>query len=212
MKFSETSTPFENKIYSSSPYSSTVSLPNTLPSTSWVCPICSYKNQQQDMKCELCGVKKPENSLSTSKDNKHSIPLNYESVDQQFPTSNPSNPTDGIEIACPSCTFLNHPSMIKCELCWTFSIEGLSIENEVEMSKVHSEKIGGDDRPDFVKLAFRRGGSNSFYDKLKIAISIKEWEVWFFWFHYINTRLGTHSLDEYLIHSNFLFRKQMNHK
>ena len=32
-------------------------------------------------------------------------------------------------------------------------------------------------KEDFVKLAFRNGGANAFYDKMKQAMTAKEWEV-----------------------------------
>ncbi|RHZ83650.1 hypothetical protein Glove_89g106 [Diversispora epigaea] len=178
LKFSESSS-FDN-----SPSSSSTSLSTVSPS-SWVCPICSFKNQQI-VKCQLCGVKKPENFNITSssssttilKDNNKYNSLNsdiIENAEQQFSTS-PSNPTDSIEIACPSCTFLNHPSMINCELCdaelGTFNMDGLNMGNDVGSNM---EKVGGDDRQDFVKLSFRRGNS-TFYDKLKMVMSTKEWE------------------------------------
>ncbi|CAG8432827.1 11507_t:CDS:10 [Diversispora eburnea] len=92
-------------------------------------------------------------------------------VEQQFSTPS-SNPTDSIEIACPLCTFLNHPSMINCELCdaelGTINMDGLNMESDVG-SNIEN------DRHDFVKLSFRRGNS-TFYDKLKVVMSTKEWE------------------------------------
>ncbi|CAG8614898.1 2886_t:CDS:10, partial [Acaulospora morrowiae] len=167
LKFSESVLP-DNNIYSGSPYSSTTSLPTTLLS-SWLCPICSYKNQQEDVKCRLCGVKRSEDSMisPTSQDR---YPHSKESVDS---TSSYDQSSDEIGIECPKCTFLNHPSMNECEMCGTklgiYDIEG----DIAELTNI-ADNLG--DRPDFVKLAFRGGGSNAFYEKLKVAMSTKEWE------------------------------------
>ncbi|CAH1766543.1 12717_t:CDS:2 [Entrophospora sp. SA101] len=101
----------------------------------------------------------------------------YDGSDQKNETltTTPSSNDENSEIACPMCTFLNHSSMIRCEICdaelETFN--KANIDNAVELSRI---KSSGGPNPDFIKLAFRGGGASVFYDKLKIAISTKEWE------------------------------------
>ena len=68
--------------------------------------------------------------------------------------------------------------MIRCEMCdaelETFN--KINFDSDVEISR---NRNNGVPKPDFVKLAFRGGGANVFYDKLKIVMSMKEWEVGF---------------------------------
>ncbi|CAG8503745.1 14921_t:CDS:10 [Funneliformis caledonium] len=91
-------------------------------------------------------------------------------------TTSPFNETQGdTGIACPKCTFLNHPSMIICEICdadlGTVNLDGLKINEEILGSRV-----GVKSKDDFIKLAFRNGGAGTFYDKMKQAMTMKEWE------------------------------------
>ncbi|CAG8600151.1 9918_t:CDS:10 [Dentiscutata erythropus] len=179
LRFSDTTSPYshsDNQLYHSSPFSSVTNLQNTLPptSSSWICPICSFINRDlQDIKCRLCGVKRIASSASSTLNVRSDF---EDSVDQLQRSPSPNIPTDDIGIACKVCTFLNHPSMIKCEMCEadlrTFDVSNLDFENDLEASK--NFKSAKDN--DFVRLAFRDGGSNAFYEKLKSAMAAKEWE------------------------------------
>ncbi|CAG8437186.1 10666_t:CDS:10 [Ambispora gerdemannii] len=183
-----------------SPSSSTTSLPLTtsITPTTWICPICSYSKNltSTNLKCQLCGVKRPEDLLSapsvsplTSQNSKESIIgsnvvggsslQQEEHLSQTSDTDSPSAKTPAEGIACPVCTFLNHPSMIRCEVCeselGTFNIDGLSITvDEAVLGSTAGRS--GNALPDFVKLAFRNGGIGTFHEKLKVAMSGKEWE------------------------------------
>ncbi|CAG8607836.1 13163_t:CDS:2 [Ambispora leptoticha] len=181
-----------------SPSSSTTSLPLTtsITPTTWICPICSYSKNlvSTNLKCQLCGVKRPEDLLSASsapplisQNAKERIGSNVDGVSlqqeeylsQTSDTDSPSAKPLAEGIACPVCTFLNHPSMIRCEVCeselGTFNVDGLSITADEAVSGSASGK-SGNPSADFVKLAFRNGGSSTFYEKLKVAMSGKEWE------------------------------------
>jgi ESCRT-II complex subunit VPS36 len=88
------------------------------------------------------------------------------------PTLEPAVMSEGIP--CPRCTFSNHPSMVWCEICGmelgTFKIDGMVLSDDGSGGM-------GKERAEHVKLAFRNGGSGLFYDKLKLAMTAKEWEV-----------------------------------
>ncbi|CAG8795937.1 16579_t:CDS:2, partial [Gigaspora margarita] len=179
LRFSDTNSPYslsDNPLYHSSPFSSVTNLQNTLaPSSSWICSICSFINRDpQDIKCRLCGVKRTECVTPSVLKVK---PDFEDSFDQLQRSPSPNIPTDDIGIACKVCTFLNHPSMIKCEMCEadlrSFDVNNLDFENDAEASKNFKATV----KSDFVRLAFRDGGSNAFYEKLKSAMAAKEWEV-----------------------------------
>ncbi|CAG8630059.1 15838_t:CDS:10 [Gigaspora rosea] len=178
LRFSDTNSPYtlsDNPLYHSSPFSSVTNLQNTLaPSSSWICSICSFINRDhQDIKCRLCGVKRTECVTPSVLKVK---PDFEDSFDQLQRSPSPNIPTDDIGIACKVCTFLNHPSMIKCEMCEadlrSFDVNNLDFENDAETSKNFKPTV----KSDFVRLAFRDGGSNAFYEKLKSAMAAKEWE------------------------------------
>ncbi|KAE8268931.1 hypothetical protein A4X09_0g3407 [Tilletia walkeri] len=103
---------------------------------SWICPVCGFSNTDTD-KCSLCGV-----SFLHSKSNRQtststapgSTPMPSSSLPSSSSLSTlPVPPASGSAssaattpraksqdpISCPTCTFLNHPSMSACELCST---------------------------------------------------------------------------------------------
>ena len=67
--------------------------------------------------------------------------------------------------------------MMWCELCGmelgTFRLDGMELSDDGSVEKTGKEK----ERAQYVKLAFRNGGSSSFHNKLKSAMTDKEWEV-----------------------------------
>ena len=105
-------------------------------------------------------------------------------------------------IACPACTFLNHPSMRLCEMCSTplprlassqtqpqsegAAISGLTRTKSAPSSRPVSPDLddnddggGGEEDPSrhMIKLSFRKGGVKTFYAVLKRSLMGKAWEV-----------------------------------
>ncbi len=108
-------------------------------------------------------------------------------------------------IACPACTFLNHASLQKCEMCGSTlgepdgPISAASTSNAMPLAPIHRmvlsksaptsrpdspslgevsggvDSIGDKDR--YVRLSFRKGGDKAFYAALKTAIQGRAWEV-----------------------------------
>lgn len=86
---------------------------------------------------------------------------------------------------CPRCTFLNHPSLLVCELC------GASLlSTESKAANVLGESIGRPDSPgpsldgpiiavdgdrECVKFSFRAGGEKIFHERLKGAMVQRKW-------------------------------------
>lgn len=142
---------------------------------SWECQVCAFKNAPglspaAAKICGLCGVPRDAmpNTLSTSLPASPS-PVSLQSQRTRKLTS----------IACPACTFLNHPSLRACEMCST----------ELELPPVHAKSVPSSrpESPDpddshsnnarLIKLSFRKGGDKPFYAVLKRALKSKAWEV-----------------------------------
>ena len=63
---------------------------------------------------------------------------------------------------CKVCTFINHTSMMDCEMC------GASLKSEQHVNRI---------MPGEIRLSFRRSGHSSFLSQLKTAINVKQWEM-----------------------------------
>ena len=86
---------------------------------------------------------------------------------------------------CPRCTFLNHPSLLACELCGAplLSTESKAAdvlgENiarpESPGPSLDSSSFGVDNEPECVKFSFRAGGEKIFHERLKGAMVQRKW-------------------------------------
>ena len=85
---------------------------------------------------------------------------------------------------CPRCTFLNHPSLLTCELC------GAPLSSESKAAEVLGEDVRRPESPgptldgfgsglnsdtESVKLSFRAGGEKIFHERLKGAMVQRKW-------------------------------------
>ncbi|CAO3590677.1 unnamed protein product [Absidia cylindrospora] len=153
----------------------------------WTCPICSHDNTSLTEKCDLCGVR----TVNPNSSNSHSNSNNNTTT-----SSSPlSTVTPG---ACPICTFINHPSMIQCEMCDS-ALQSSSPSNlqshttqstkspspscsssappapsSSSSSSLSSTNISKYDHS--VQLSFRKGGLAQFLTKLNSAITNKAWD------------------------------------
>lgn len=86
---------------------------------------------------------------------------------------------------CPRCTFLNHPSLLVCELCGA-----PLLSTESKAADILGESIGRPDSPgpsldgpsiavdgdrECVKFSFRAGGEKIFHERLKGAMVQRKW-------------------------------------
>ena len=92
-------------------------------------------------------------------------------------------------IPCPACTFHNHPSLTRCEICGS----PLPPHHPPSRLQQPQSKSAPTSRPEsptltdaneeneqgsyIVRLSFRKGGDKSFYAQLKRALLGKAWEV-----------------------------------
>lgn len=88
------------------------------------------------------------------------------------------------QLQCPRCTFLNHPSLLSCELCGTPLVSAQSVGHEFASGPSRSESPGPllddgasaiDHSTECVKFSFRAGGDKRFYDRLKGAMQQRKW-------------------------------------
>lgn len=103
---------------------------------SWICPICTYSNDLVTSKSKLKSMKLNDNELPLC--NTCGVKASYEIISKYYVESktslnNTQNPIDLLSFdrsKCPSCTFVNHPSMTKCEICGS-KLTPLSDNNEI---------------------------------------------------------------------------------
>ncbi|KAF6006271.1 hypothetical protein HII13_005169 [Brettanomyces bruxellensis] len=191
----------ETKSFTDSAFSH--SNPNLDSELVWICPICFLSNTLKldggsifnikhqigvPPKCGACGVTTTWNNLQKStmlagikKSQAHSK-YTYDLPEVDIVSFN--------NYQCPRCTFVNHPSMVCCEMCGTAlpskkkhtQILGHSMESHLNQSS--NGKYGADFRleadnlvdDNVIKLSFRLGGEHNFYNKLYQAIKDLDWE------------------------------------
>jgi ESCRT-II complex subunit VPS36 len=170
---------------------STEAAPTPLESTGsgWICSVCSYSNPPSASgtrpKCVLCGVIQDPSMLPASSFAK-SVPSSSSIPTQSQVMLAPQPQSKTAPIPCPTCTFLNHPSMRTCEICGTplrstsaplpipgrKSMQSLS----TDVSPVGTPDPHGRDAESMIKISFRKGGDKTCYASLKRTLLGKAWE------------------------------------
>ncbi|PPQ91608.1 hypothetical protein CVT25_012789 [Psilocybe cyanescens] len=155
---------------------------------SWECEVCAYRNPpgfspSAARICDLCGV--PRTTVPTpitSVSSYHlstSLPTSALSSSTSLPSgSRSSHGTKPTSIACPACTFLNHPSLRSCEICST-DLPQVSTELKSAPSSrpITPDSDDDDNTPSkSIKISFRKGGDKPLYAVLKRALKTKSWE------------------------------------
>ncbi|CCO30155.1 Vacuolar protein-sorting-associated protein 36 AltName: Full=ESCRT-II complex subunit VPS36 [Rhizoctonia solani AG-1 IB] len=176
----------------------------------WVCPICSYNNPPSASDssapvCVLCGVTKnddipmPQQFRSVRGGTKSIRPGLDIPTSSSLPSSaTASAPTSPLapngEIACPACTFFNHPSMTHCEIC-SSPLGNVTLRSPKPTMATRSSPVTPARSPsatpvvtpsktpttpdpnarDMIKISFRRGGDKVWYAALKRTLLAKAW-------------------------------------
>ncbi|KAJ2783542.1 Vacuolar protein-sorting-associated protein 36 [Coemansia interrupta] len=136
----------------------------------WTCTICEHANRGTS-KCALCGVVRQHDDSD----------------------SGGRAGSDQKAVRCPACTFDNHASMARCEMCDSPLAPGGGLDattdggategtcsNEyprlrtAEQAKAHRTS---DDTLTLIKLSFRGGGATAFFPALREAVSNAVWLV-----------------------------------
>ena len=86
---------------------------------------------------------------------------------------------------CPRCTFSNHASMPTCELCGTRLPQASQSQRHTDYDHLPRQDSPGPSLQDSkaldtnstepIKLSFRAGGSQAFYEKLRRALNQRKW-------------------------------------
>jgi ESCRT-II complex subunit VPS36 len=176
---------------------------DALPTTSWVCRVCAFSNtfdpglnQSSTVRCALCGVTSDVKDLKLKKAENATAPAisNSTSISRKVIPSNsvPVAPSDGI--SCPVCTFSNHPSMLRCEMCDSPLTTAADIAQATASygrstpsllaqatptrtpSKTPEPPEDKGETYNHVRLSFRKGGDRPFYDTLKTTLKEKRWQ------------------------------------
>ncbi|KAG1893967.1 EAP30/Vps36 family-domain-containing protein [Suillus fuscotomentosus] len=163
---------------------------------SWECEVCSHRNPPglspaAARICALCGVPRSASAVSTASEASSQIQSLFSSIPESSYTSlssssspgppSPSTNDDSDGIACPACTFLNHPSLRVCEICTTLlpniehagNMRAKSAPSTRPVSPI-SDSI--DPANLLIKLSFRKGGDKPFYNVLRRALRSRAWE------------------------------------
>lgn len=157
-------------------------------SDSWECEVCAYRNPPglsptAARVCALCGVPRTTaTAMATTSGSSHhqstSLPASALSSSTSLSTTLPSAGHKQPLIACPACTFLNHPYLPACELCATELPRPRGEHRSAPSSRPISPDPDDDDAsPKMIKISFRKGGDKPFYAVLKRSLKSKAWEV-----------------------------------
>ncbi|KAK2022636.1 EAP30/Vps36 family protein [Colletotrichum zoysiae] len=96
----------------------------------------------------------------------------------------PQKPADtSATFQCPRCTFLNHPSLLSCEMCGAPLISQDLPQTKPQEQAQRTESPGpvsnslapGQDTAESIKISFRGGGEKIFYERLKGALTQRKW-------------------------------------
>ncbi|KDR78001.1 hypothetical protein GALMADRAFT_244970 [Galerina marginata CBS 339.88] len=150
---------------------------------SWECEVCAYRNPPglspaAARICALCGV--PRTAVPTPITSVSSTHLSSSLPASALSSSASllSGSRSSTSIACPACTFLNHPSLRSCEMCSTELPQPRGELRSAPSSRPITPDSDDDDEssPKMIKISFRKGGDKPFYAVLKRSLKSKAWE------------------------------------
>lgn len=145
-------------------------------SFTWVCPICSYSNDLSNSRKKLEKMKDAPGELPIC--DTCGVRTTYDVIEKYILRNDEvllKNQEDLISFdgrKCPHCTFINHPSMSKCEICGS---NLPMLKNSIDSPHpVHREdkkvplKLEPFDKisPTVIKASFRNGGFKEFNNSL----------------------------------------------
>ncbi|PLB50589.1 vacuolar protein sorting protein [Aspergillus steynii IBT 23096] len=190
-----------------------VSGPQIKPPTSqpvnatWICPICSFANPVPSNfdpstattstsipPCLACGIKPPFTTIlkaaiaaAASREgpgmNQVTPRLGHESLAPSGSTRSTVSAQPGTPISCPRCTFVNHPSLLECEICSAPLATAGALrptggdDNRSESPAPFFEQgtIKNTEITSCFKLSFRGGGEKTFHERLKGTLIQRKW-------------------------------------
>jgi ESCRT-II complex subunit VPS36 len=143
--------------------------------------------------CLACGIKPPLahvlRAAITAATRRKPLPSAPSQDPQESNTSSEStvgglSSRPSASFACPACTFLNHPSLLSCEICGAAlltahttadSLRNGSLQRAESPGPLLSVGAGIGDIAESIKFSFRAGGEKIFYERLKGAMVQRKW-------------------------------------
>ena len=173
-------------------------------SATWICSICSFSNPVPSNfdattatastnipPCLACGIKPPlatilkaAISAATKREPAVATPPPPVVETPPPPSVNESQSDDaaGSSVACPRCTFVNHPSLFECEICGAplAAVKALKPSDGERRAESPAPFFGQDrikntDTTESMKLSFRAGSEKAFHERLKSALIQRKW-------------------------------------
>ncbi|KAJ5659222.1 hypothetical protein N7507_005673 [Penicillium longicatenatum] len=176
--------------------------PSTPVNSTWICPICSFSNPVPSNfdpatakatthlpPCLACGIKPPfttvlKAAISAAASREPPLPR-PSSVPIEENTSHgvvpQSAPVASNSVSCPRCTFVNHPSLIECEMCGASLVATASSNRPSEFRAdspapyFEQSRIPNTEVSESIKLSFRGGGDKTFHERLKNSLIQRKW-------------------------------------
>ncbi|CAL5869437.1 uncharacterized protein PFLUO_LOCUS3666 [Penicillium psychrofluorescens] len=165
----------------------------------WICPICSFSNPVPSNfdpatataathlpPCLACGINPPFTTVLKAAIN---AATSREPCQLPVPTAEPHTQSNGSSslgplerggsVSCPRCTFVNHPSLVECEMCGAplkpagAAAAGNRADSPApffEQTRVTNTEVS-----ESIKLSFRDGGVQTFHERLKNALIQRKW-------------------------------------
>lgn len=141
----------------------------------WRCEVCDFHNppgsNPTSAACALCGVPRPKARSGAATPPRAASALPSSAFLSPSPSTAPVSQSK--EIACPACTFLNHPALAGCEICGTALPQAAPVPSR---SETPAPEGAGDDNI-ILRFSFRRGGDKALYAALKHSLLGKAWQV-----------------------------------
>ncbi|KAJ7159161.1 EAP30/Vps36 family-domain-containing protein [Mycena crocata] len=156
---------------------------------SWECQVCAYRNPPglspaAARICGLCGVPRDSVPVPITAPSPHQLSSSLP-ASTSLPSLLPAAASSGghrrqpSSLACPACTFLNHPSLHACEMCGTDLPHAAA---PLSMKSAPSSRPASPDSSDdenvssrMIKISFRKGGDKAFYAVLRRSLKSKAW-------------------------------------
>lgn len=158
-------------------------------SAGWPCPLCGFANPppppgatDKMVKCQMCGVSREASNSAVPSSRPTSALLSTSSPAASPPPPPPppnSSLSTSAEVPCPTCTFLNHPSLSECEICSSplpSRARSAPKPPPPSTNPVWTPAPStGAEKLSTVRLSFRKGGDKEFYKLLKRALADRAW-------------------------------------
>ncbi|KAK9431155.1 EAP30/Vps36 family-domain-containing protein [Lipomyces doorenjongii] len=167
--------------------------PDSNTAFNWICPICSFSNAMKvadsdgpPPPCLTCGIRPTVSVIEQAKEAIAGVNKAAHLYSAHLPIGGVENENG---FACPRCTFVNHPSLLQCEMCGATlvsknlpptlldnAVKDLVVNERYSPSPTPPGVRYNDDDIDYIKISFRTGGERIFLDKLKNVLQDRIWE------------------------------------